>query len=48
MDHFKVEYNEVIENLMTEFKDLSENITILRSTNDAAIEAAKRAEEMKD
>jgi hypothetical protein len=38
----------VVKALMEEFEGLSNNITILRATNDAAIAAAKRAEEMKD
>jgi hypothetical protein len=33
---------------MTSYKQLSGNIAILKATNDAAVEAAKRAEEMKD
>jgi hypothetical protein len=30
------------------FKNLTDNVAILRATNDAAVEAAKRAEEMKN
>ena len=48
VEHFKVEYEDVVKALMEEFEGLSNNITILRATNDAAIAAAKRAEEMKD
>ena len=48
VEHFKVEYDETVKSLMEEFTGLSNNITILRATNDAAIAAAKRAEEMKD
>ena len=48
VEHFKVEYDETVKSLMEEFAGLSNNITILRATNDAAIAAAKRAEEMKD
>ena len=48
VEHFKVEYDETIKSLMEEFTGLSNNITILRATNDAAIAAAKRAEEMKN
>ena len=48
VEHFKVEYDETVKALMEEFTGLSNNITILRATNDAAIAAAKRAEEMKD
>ena len=48
VEHFKMEYNETVAELMEEFKGLSNNITVLRATNDAAIAAAKRAEEMKD
>ena len=48
VEHFKVEYDETVRSLMEEFTGLSNNITILRATNDAAIAAAKRAEEMKN
>lgn len=48
VEHFKVEYDEAVAALMEEFQSLSGNIAILRSTNDAAIAAAKRAEEMKN
>ena len=48
VEHFKVAYDETVKTLMKEFTDLSNNITILRTTNDAAVAAAKRAEEMKD
>lgn len=48
VEHFKIEYDETVKTLMKEFTDLSNNITILRTTNDAAVAAAKRAEEMKD
>ena len=48
VEHFKVEYDETVKSLMEEFTGLSNNITILRATNDAAIAAAKRAEEMKN
>jgi hypothetical protein len=34
--------------MMEHFNELSENVAIMRSTNDAAVAAAKRAEEMKD
>jgi hypothetical protein len=30
------------------FKDLTDNVATLRATNDAAVEAAKRAEEMRN
>jgi hypothetical protein len=33
---------------MSEYKALEENVAIMRSTNNAAVEAAKRAEEMKN
>ena len=47
VEHFKVEYDDAVKTLMEEFQSLSDNITILRTTNDAAVAAAKRAEEMK-
>lgn len=48
IDSFQTAYEEVIDDLMTSYKQLSGNIAILKATNDAAVEAAKRAEEMKD
>jgi outer membrane murein-binding lipoprotein Lpp len=33
---------------LDEFHQLSANVAVMRATNDAAVEAAKRAEEMKD
>jgi hypothetical protein len=33
---------------MAEFEELTGNVAVLRATNDAAVAAAKRAEEMKD
>ena len=33
---------------MDQFKELSDNVAVLRATNDAAVAAAKRAAEMKD
>ena len=47
VEHFKVEYDNAVKTLMEEFQSLSDNITVLRTTNDAAVAAAKRAEEMK-
>lgn len=48
VENFNVQYNETIQNLMSEYKALEENVAIMRSTNNAAVEAAKRAEEMKN
>ena len=47
VQNFNVQYNEVVNDLMTEYNELKDNIAVLRATNDAAIAAAKRAEEMK-
>ena len=48
VESFNTQYNETVENLMSEYKTLEENVAIMRSTNNAAVEAAKRAEEMKN
>lgn len=45
---FQTQYNETVAELMKQYKALEGNISILRATNDAAVAAAKRAEEMKD
>ena len=45
---FQNEYSNVVAEMMEHFNELSENVAIMRSTNDAAVAAAKRAEEMKD
>ena len=47
IQNFNVQYNEVVNDLMIEYNELKDNIAVLRATNDAAIAAAKRAEEMK-
>ena len=47
IDSFKNQYNETVNTLMAEQQTISENLAVLRATNNAAIEAAKRAEEMK-
>ena len=45
---FKTQYDETVSSLMEQYKSLEENVALMRSTNDAAVAAAKRAEEMKD
>lgn len=45
---FQEEYNKVVADLVESCKELEGNVAILRATNDAAVAAAKRAEEMKD
>lgn len=45
---FEVQYQETIAGLMEQYKALEGNVAIMRATNDAAVAAAKRAEEMKD
>ena len=47
IQNFNVQYNEVVNDLMIEYNELKDNIAVLRATNDAAIAAAKRAEETK-
>ena len=46
--NFQQEYNKTVADLMDTYKELQGNVTIMRATNDAAVAAAKRAEEMKD
>ena len=46
--HFQAEYNNVVADLVGSLQELQENVAVLRSTHDAAVAAAKRAEEMKD
>ena len=45
---FQQAYNQTVADLMESYNELQDNIVIMRATNDAAIAAAKRAEEMKD
>ena len=45
---FQVQYNETVTELLEQYKQLEGNVAIMRATNDAAVAAAKRAEEMKD
>lgn len=46
--NFQQEYNKTVADLMETYKELQGNVAIMRATNDAAVAAAKRAEEMKD
>ena len=48
VNNFNAQYNETVNSMMEEYKNLSNNVAVLRATNDAAVEAAKRAEEMKN
>ena len=45
---FEVNYNETVAELMEQYKLLEGNVALMRATNDAAVAAAKRAEEMKN
>ena len=45
---FENQYQETVSLLMEQYKSLEGNVALMRSANDAAIAAAKRAEEMKD
>lgn len=45
---FEAQYQETVADLMEQYKALEGNVAIMRATNDAAVAAAKRAEEMKD
>lgn len=46
--HFQVEYDEAVAGMLETYQELSNNVAIMRATNDAAVAAAKRAAEMKD
>ena len=46
--NFGVQYDEIVATLMEQYKELEGNVAIMRATNDAAVEAAKRADEMKN
>ena len=48
VQHFSNEYSHIVSDTLDRFKDLSDQIAIMQATTDAAIAAAKRAEEMKD
>lgn len=45
---FETQYQETIAGLMEQYKSLEGNVALMRSMNDAAVAAAKRAAEMKD
>ena len=45
---FETQYQETVAGLMEQYKALEGNVAIMRATNDAAVAAAKRAEEMKE
>lgn len=46
--HFQEEYDKTVADMVQYCQELSNNVAVLRATNDAAVAAAKRAEEMKD
>lgn len=45
---FQTQYKETVAGLMEQYKTLENNVATMRATNDAAVAAAKRAEEMKN
>ena len=45
---FQNEYEKIVSDLLITHKELSDNVAVMRSINDAAVAAAKRAEEMKN
>ena len=45
---FEAEYNKTVSELLEQYKALEGNVALMRATNDAAVAAAKRAEEMKN
>ena len=48
VQHFSAEYSHIVSDTLDRFKDLSDQVAVMQATTDAAIAAAKRAEEMKD
>lgn len=48
VQHFSDEYFHIVSDTLDRFKDLSDQVAVMQATTDAAIAAAKRAEEMKD
>ena len=47
VQNFEIQYNETVAGLMEQYKLLEGNVAAMRAMNDAAVAAAKRAEEMK-
>ena len=47
VQNFEIQYNETVADLMEQYKLLEGNVAAMRAMNDAAVAAAKRAEEMK-
>ena len=45
---FQTEYEQTVADMLETFQELSNNVAVMRATNDAAVAAAKRAAEMKD
>lgn len=45
---FQVQYDETVAGLIEQYKQLEGNVALMRATNDAAVAAAKRAEELKN
>lgn len=48
VDSFNAQYNESVASLMQSYNALSGNVATMKAIHDAAVEAAKRAEEMRD
>ena len=48
VQNFENEYNQTVAELLEQYKQLEGNVALMRATNDAAVAAAKRAEEMKN
>ena len=47
IESFQIEYDEIVQDMLKEFRELSNGVQEMKSTHAAAVEAAKRAEEMK-
>ena len=48
IENFQIQYDETVAEMMKQYSVLENNIAEMKATNDAAVEAAKRAEEMKN
>lgn len=45
---FEKEYNDTVNEMLSQYKSLADNVATMKVNNDAAVAAAKRAEEMKN
>lgn len=47
IEQFQLEYDEIVQDTLKEFRELQNNVSEMRSIHAAAVEAAKRAEELR-